>query len=165
MGKIWECRRAFPRAAALWPCAAAVAIVVLLSSCSMGRKVRSAFGGQLPIDVTIAETANDNSPIAVDLLLIYDDKLVDKLVEMPASEWFSKRQQFIADHPKVVLQSWEWVPGQDIESFKVRYGSGARNVVLFADYRTEGPHRRVIGSPKPFRIVLGERDLTVEVAE
>ena len=165
MGKISGCWRETPAAVALSRCAGVLAVLLFLVSCSAGRKVRSAFGGQLPIDVTIAESANDNSPIAVDLLVVYDDKLVDKLVEMPAAEWFTKRQQFIADHPKVVLQSWEWVPGQEIEPFKVRYGSGARNVVLFADYRTEGPHRRVIGSPKPFRIVLGERDITVEVAQ
>jgi type VI secretion system protein len=165
MGKNLGCRRKSPGAVALSQCFGVLAVVVFLASCSTGRKVRSAFGGQLPIDVTVADAANDNSPIAVDILVVYDARLVDKLVEMPASEWFSKKQQFIADHPRVVLQSWEWVPGQRIEPFKVRYGSGARNVVLFADYRTEGPHRKVIGAPKPIRIVLGERDVTVEVAQ
>jgi hypothetical protein len=57
------------------------------------------------------------------------------------------------------------VPGQSVEPVKVAYRSGARNVVLFADYHTEGEHRAVVGPPKPFRIILGERDLSIEVAQ
>jgi len=127
--------------------------------------VRTAFGGQLPVEVTIDAAANENSPVAVDLLLVYDDKLVDALVAMPAAEWFSKKEQYVADHPKVIVQGWEWVPGQAVEPFKVPYRPGARNVVLFADYQSEGAHRAVVGRPKPFRIVLGERDLSIEVTQ
>lgn len=142
-----------------------VAIVTLLLSCSVGRKVRSAFGGKLPIEVTIAGEANDNSPVAVDLLLVYDDKLVDKLTEMPAADWFKNKEQYVADHPAIVVKSWEWTPGQTIDPIQVEYRAGARNVVLFADYQTEGPHREVVGRPKPFKLILGARDLSVEVPE
>lgn len=144
---------------------ALLAVLLLLVSCSAGRKVRSAFGGTLPIEVTVVPEANDDSPIAVDLLLVYDGRLVDELLKMPAAEWFAKKEQYVADHPAVVVQSWEWVPGQSVDPFKVQYRSGARNVVLFADYHNEGDHRAVVGAPKPFRIVLGERDLTVEVPQ
>lgn len=140
-------------------------VLLVLCSCSAGRKVRQAFGGTLPIEVEVADTANDNSPIAVDLLLLYDDKLVEGLLKMPASEWFQKKQQYIADHPAVVVESWEWVPGQIVDPFKLSYKSGAVNVVLFADYQNEGVHRAVVGRPKPFRIVLGERDLSIEVPQ
>jgi type VI secretion system protein len=142
-----------------------IVIVLVFVSCSAGRKIRSAFGGQLPVEVTIDAAANDNSPVAVDLLVVYDDKLVDGLLAMPAADWFRKKQQYVADHPAVVVQGWEWVPGQSVEPFKVAYRSGARNVVLFADYDTEGEHRAVVGPPKPFRIILGERDLSIEVAQ
>jgi type VI secretion system protein len=145
--------------------ACVVAIVVLLAACSVGRKVRSAFGGKLPIEVTIADDANDNSPVAVDLLLVYDDKLVDKLREMPAADWFKNKEQYVADHPSVIVKSWEWAPGQAIEPIHVEYRAGARNVLLFADYQTEGPHREVVGPPKPFKIILGPRDLSVEVPQ
>lgn len=129
----------------------------------MGKKVRSAFGGSLPIEVTVLDTANENTPIAVDLIILYDDKLVADLLGKPASEWFAKKQQYIADHPAVVVQGWEWVPGQIVEPFKIDYKSGARNVVLYADYHTEGDHRAVVGPPKPFKLILGERDLSVVV--
>jgi type VI secretion system protein len=140
-------------------------VVLLLCACSTGRKVRQAFGGSLPIEVEIARLANDEAPIAVDLLFLYDDKLVADLLKMPASEWFQKREQYQKDHPAVIVQSWEWVPGQDVKLEPIKYRAGAKNVVLFADYHTEGEHRAVVGPPKPFTIILGERDLSVKVAE
>lgn len=142
-----------------------ISLLSLLVGCSAGRKVRSAFGGQLPVQVTIDPAVNDNSPVAVDLLLVYDDKLLDGLLAMPAAEWFTKKEQYVADHPAVVVQGWEWVPGQTVEPFKIEYRAGARSVVLFADYQSEGAHRAVVGRPKPFRIVLGESDLSIEVAQ
>jgi len=137
--------------------------VLVLCACGTSKKVRQAFGGTLPIEVEVADSANDNSPVAVDLIVLYDDKLVEGLLKMPASEWFQKKQQYMADHPAVAVQGWEWVPGQIIDPFKIPYRSGAKNIVLFADYHSEGEHRAVVGTPKPFRIVLGERDLSIKV--
>jgi type VI secretion system protein len=142
-----------------------VALLLLVVACSTGRKIRSAFGGQLPVEVTIDVAANEGSPVAVDLLVVYDEKLVEGLLAMPAAEWFSKKQQYVADHPAVTVQGWEWVPGQSVEPFKIPYRAGARSVVLFADYISEGEHRAVVGRPKPFRIILGERDLSIEVPQ
>ena len=143
----------------------AAVIVLLCVCCGTVKKVRAAFGGQLPIEVTIDAAANDNSPVAVDVLLVYDDKLIEGLLAMPAAEWFRKKDQYVADHPRVVVQGWEWVPGQQVDALKISYGPGAKNVVLFADYSTEGEHRAVVGRPKPFRVILGQRDLSIEVAQ
>jgi len=143
----------------------AFSCLFLLLSCSVGKKVRRAFGGSLPIEVTVHDDINDQSPVAVDLLIVYDDKIVDDLLKIPAADWFVKKKQFIADHPSVIVQGWEWVPGQVVDPFKIEYRPGARNVVLYADYHSEGDHRAVVGSPKPFRLVLGERDLSVEVIQ
>lgn len=157
------CRRASRPAVSLFVFCSLLA-VSLLVSCSATRKVRSAFGGALPIEVAIVPAANEDTPIAVDLVVVYDAKLVDELLKMPAAEWFRKKEQYAADHPAVAVTSWEWVPGQSVEPFKVSYRSGARSVVIFADYQTEGEHREVVGAPKPFRLILGERDLSVEVS-
>ena len=133
----------------------------------MGGKVRSAFGGQLPIAVKIAPKANDDTPIAVDLVIVYDQKLVDALLKMPATEWFQGKQQYIADHSPhdIIVVGWEWVPGQSVDDFKVPYRAGARNLIVFADYHTEGKHRAAVTPPQPLRLLLGERDLSVEVTQ
>jgi type VI secretion system protein len=146
--------------------ALSVAAVAVLSFCGVTGKVRSAFGGHVPIEVTIDPRANEDSPVAVDLVVVYDAKLVDSLLKMPASEWFSKKRQYLADHGSdVEVQGWEWVPGQTIDPFKVTYRSGADHLVLFADYHTEGDHRAAVRPPRPFRLRLGERDFSVEVIQ
>jgi type VI secretion system protein len=143
--------------------AAAVAMMVV-SGCSTGKRVRSMFGGLLPVQVQVAPDVNEDSPVAVDLLVIYDQKLADSLLKLPSTEWFSKRAQYVKDYPKeLALQSWEWVPGQSVDPVTIAYHLGARKVILFADYRTDGEHRAAVEPQQPFRLVLGANDLTVEV--
>lgn len=144
---------------------AGIAGVATLTSCAMKQKVRSAFGGQLPMHVIVAPQANEDSPVAVDVVVVYDRKLLDDLLKLPASEWFAAKKQFIADHGrKIDVQGWEWVPGQKVESISLDYRPGAKEVVVFADYHTEGAHRVVVQPQQPFRLLLEERDLVLEKA-
>jgi len=129
----------------------------------MTQKVRSAFGGELPFDVTVAQDANEDSPIAVDLVFVYDKKLLDTLLKTPSSEWFAKRDQFVKDYGNaLVVEKREWVPGQTFKDLKVAYRPGARRVVVFADYVTDGEHRVTRDPQEPFLLVLGTRDISLE---
>lgn len=140
-----------------------LALVCLASACSLPGKVRSAFGGELPIQISVAPHANENTPIAVDLLVVYNQKLLDELLKLPATDWFAKREQFQKDHPDdLLVEKWEWIPGQEVPTQSVSYRPGAKKVVLFADYVTEGEHRATVDPQKPFRLVLGDRDFQVE---
>lgn len=140
-----------------------IAALALSAGCGVTQKARSMFGGQLPFDVIVAADANEDSPVAVDLLFVYDKKLLDALLNIPASEWFARREQFVKDYGNaLVVEKWEWVPGQQIERINVAYRPGAQRVVLFADYVTEGDHRATADPQEPFRLVLGARDFSVE---
>ena len=124
------------------------------------------FGGQLPFDVEIASDANEDSPVAVDLIFVYDKKLLDTLLKTPANEWFAKREQFIKDYGNALaVEKWEWVPGQQIERISVAYRPGARRVVLFADYHSGGEHRAVMPPQQASKVLLGETDLKVEALQ
>ena len=144
--------------------AAVFAVIVLATgACSMTHKVRSAFGGMLPVQVTVAPDANEDSPVAVDLVVLYDKKLLDELLKMPASQWFTGKAQFLADHGRQVgVQGWEWVPGQKVAPLSIDYKAGAKQVVLFADYHSVGEHRAVVQPQQPFRLILAEREMTLE---
>ena len=138
-------------------------ILILTAGCGVTQKARSMFGGQLPFEVVIASDANEDSPVAVDLVFVYDKKLLDTLLKTPATEWFAKREQFIKDYGNaLVVEKWEWVPGQQIDRINVAYRPGARRVVLFADYVTVGDHRATADPQEPFRLVLGARDFSLE---
>jgi type VI secretion system protein len=155
------------------PCRASVFAVAfvtaaLLSACSVTKKVRSAFGGDLPMQVTVAQQANENSPVAVDVVVVYDRKLVDELLKMPASQWFAPKvkQQFLADHArKVEVRGWEWVPGQKVDRIPLEYRAGAQQVIIFADYHTDGAHRLVVPPQQPFHLLLAEREIKLEPPE
>ena len=121
------------------------------------------FGGQIPIQVTVSPQANEESPVAVDLVVVYDEKLLGKLLEMPAATWFIQRPQILRDYADALtLEGREWVPGQEVSPLVIPYRAGARRVLVFADYGTEGDHRAAVDPQQPFRLILGERDLAVE---
>jgi type VI secretion system protein len=143
-------------------------VMVTMASCSVTGKVRSAFGGALPIEVKVDPNVNEDNPVAVDVVVVYNDKLVDALLKKPASEWFDerKKKQFLADHPgELLVEHREWVPGQTVDPFKIAYQSGAHRVIVFAHYQTEGEHRQALQAPQSFRLLLGERDFQVEVTQ
>ena len=140
-----------------------IPIVLLAASCGLPNRVRSMFGGQLPIQVSIAADANENSPLAVELVVVYEKKLVDKLLEKKARDWFANREQFLRDYADDVDSwKWEWIPGQEVQPLEVTYGVGAKRVILFADYLTPGEHRANIDPQQPFRLVLGQSELELE---
>ena len=65
--------------------------------------------------VQTAPLTNQNNPVAVDVLFVYDRDLLNTLLQMSASDWFAKREQLERDYPQrsgFAVWSWEWVPGQ-----------------------------------------------------
>jgi type VI secretion system protein len=141
-----------------------VLLVLSGSGCSAAGKVRSAFGGKLPINVTVVPGANDDSAIAVDFVVVYSDKLLDDILKVSAAEWFQvKKARFLADHPgELEVDSREWVPGQPVDPLTIAYRSGAKKVVVFADYHSGGEHRAVMPPQQASHVLLGENDLKVE---
>ncbi len=55
---------------------------------------------KLNVRVHIAPTANRNNPVAVDLVLVSNNKLLKELMKMSAKEWFERRHQIQLDYPK-----------------------------------------------------------------
>lgn len=140
-----------------------IPLLLLVSACGLPNRVRSMFGGQLPIQVSIAPDANEDSPLAVELIVVYENKIVDKLMEKKARDWFAGREQFLRDYADDVDSwKWEWIPGQEVRPIELTYGVGAKRVILFADYLTPGEHRATIDPQRPFRLILGQSELELE---
>lgn len=144
-----------------------LAVLVLacsLSGCGMVKATKSLFGGNYPLEVWISEDLNQNSPIAVEIVIVYDKATLDKLIEMSARDWFSKRDQLAKDlADKVDLWPWEWVPRNDLETpldypleLNLPYRIGAKGGVVFADYYSPGQHRLVVDPHKPLRLRFDE---------
>jgi hypothetical protein len=121
---------------------------------------------ELVMKVQISPVANDDNPIAVDLVLVKDKKLLKELMNMSAKDWFKRRHQYNLNYPKetgLSAGSWEWVPGQiaviDPIPLKSKFAGG----LIFANYFARGAHRAVIDPRKPIVVTLGKEDITVEI--
>lgn len=119
---------------------------------------------KLTVKVNISPQANNNNPVALDLVLVKNGKLFKELMKISAAEWFEKRKQYRLDYPKEIglnAGSWEWVPGQVVKidpiTFKDKFAGG----LVFANYFGPGAHRAVIDPTKPCVITLGPQDIVV----
>src|ERR1044071_4483147 len=101
----------------------AMVLVLLFTACpKVPKAVRSKGPGasgnsSLDVKFHISPAANNNNPVAVDLVLVKDKKLLGELMKMSASDWFEKRHQVELDYPKETeldAGRWEWVPGQQV---------------------------------------------------
>jgi len=149
--------------------ASAVAMVLLFTACpkvKIPKKIPGTSGeSKLDVKVHVSPAANNNNPVAVDLVLVNDKKLLQELMKLSASEWFEKRNQFALDYPKetgLAAGQWEWVPGQQVKIDKVIVKSDVVGGVVFANYFNAGTHRAPIDPRKPIRITLGDEDLCVQ---
>ncbi len=140
-------------------------LIVTLFSCGIGVRTRSLLGGRLHVTVNIAENANQNSPIALDLLFVYDEELLEKLLKMSAKEWFEKREQIRRDYPEgegLDYWGWEWVPGQKIPVQEMPLKAESEAAMIFANYLSPGSHRARVDPFKDMRIRLSEKEFLVE---
>jgi type VI secretion system protein len=121
---------------------------------------------KLEVKVHVSPTANKNNPVAVDLVLVRDKKLLRELMKMSSREWFERRHQIQLDYPKetdLAAGTWEWVPGQAVEVEQIAVRREIVGGVIFANYFTQGPHRIILDERKNILNKLGDDDITFEV--
>jgi type VI secretion system protein len=116
------------------------------------------------LQVHIAKDANKNNPVAFDLVLVTDKKLLKELMKMSASEWFEKRDQVQLDYPKeteLSTRRWEWVPGQLVKLDPIPVKLEIVGGIIFANYFTPGAHRAQIDPRKGLEVNFGVEDFIV----
>ncbi|MDP9121334.1 MAG: hypothetical protein M3O15_08190 [Acidobacteriota bacterium] len=145
---------------------AAGALSGLLACSSLSPRLL--FGGELEVTPRIDAVANQNSAVALSLLIVYDQKLLDQLLGLKARDWFAMRDQIKQEHPAgkgFDIWEWEWVPGQQVQPATLSFATGARAGVIFASYLSDGPHRVRIDPHQNIVIHLAEKDFSVELAQ
>lgn len=143
--------------------------MMLLTACpkvKVPKKIPGTSGeSKLDLKVHVSPKANNNNPVAVDLVLVSNKKLLQELMKMSASEWFEKRHQVELDYPKETQLGagrWEWVPGQQVKVDRVTVKFEVVGGVIFANYFNAGAHRAPIDPRKGILVTLGEDSLCVQ---
>jgi hypothetical protein len=145
--------------------AGGICALLALAALGCGTGSRSLFGGDASVRLDADPAINQDSPVALELVVVYDKDLLEKLAAMTARDWFKGRDQIHKDHPgddDFVSMSWEMVPGQSLPAQSLSFGGGARGGVVFADYFSEGPHRVRVDPHQNLRIHLQADDFVVE---
>ncbi|HEX4955273.1 MAG TPA: type VI secretion protein [Thermoanaerobaculia bacterium] len=142
----------------------AMALVLLsTTACGLVSATQRMFGSTLPLEVVVSPRANLGNPVAVSLLVVYDRKVLERLIALPAASWFKERDQWRRDFPEAFdVWGWEWVPGQVVRGEELEVRAGARAVLIFADYYTPGSHRASVDPKRGWRLRLEERAFAVE---
>lgn len=139
----------------------ALLVVALLAGCggASDKPIQSRL-----IEFAVAQGANQDSPIAVDIVYVYDPQLVAQLTQMTARDWFQKRDQIRQAFPTGYdLTSYEVVPGQKgpIETVPPK-SSQAIAAFIFANYASDGTHRARVDGLERFFIALGDKDFVIQ---
>jgi type VI secretion system protein len=130
------------------------------------RSARSIIGGGIDVKVEIADNANQNSPLAVDLVVVYEEKLMEQLMGMTADDWFAKRNQIRRDYLDGAgfdSWGWEWIPGQKVPVQRLPLKPAAIGGVIFVKFNTPGAHRSRINPFDDVTILLREDDFAVNI--
>lgn len=136
--------------------------IVLLSAtiaAAGGCRVRT-----ICVRTQISPAANQNHPVAVDILLVRNKDLIKKLLATPASDWFENRAQFGRDYPDakdLIVIHREWVPGQVVPCSTIPLSPMPRATIVFANYFSKGDHRAHLKNGQSAAIHLTDEDLEI----
>ncbi|SHN16253.1 type VI secretion system protein [Duganella sacchari] len=125
-----------------------LAATLLLSGCStmrslVGMDPKPVSPDWKSLSLRAAADANNNSAVAVDLVLIKDASMVDSLMNMPASKWYATRADLQRTFPEgLTVYPFELVPSQTLRLDDRKWnGQKAWAAVVFAGYGNPGEHR------------------------
>lgn len=121
-------------------CLGALALGCSLPMAIVKAPIAAVHSGTPPrLVVTVAPDANQNSPLAVDLVLVRDSNLLKTLAKVQVSDWFRDRGTWEMDNPKhLQVMSWEWAPGQRVAPIPLDLPGGLKGGLLFVSYPTPG---------------------------
>lgn len=119
---------------------------------------------RLRVAVEAEPGANTDSPIALAVLVVYDEEVMRELARLKADDWFEQAEQRLRDNPDFEdfdLLQWEVMPGQVIPEVEMQLQKRPSEGLVFADYYAEGDHRIRFNTSKRIVIVLGPNDFDV----
>lgn len=112
------------------------------------------------VTIVAAADANQNSPVALDLVFVQEATLLEVLRAMPAAKWFATRDDTQRSFPDGLrVLSLEVVPAQTVRlTDPAQLHQPALAVFAFAAYPPPGEHReRLLPAAGGYLLQLGAR--------
>lgn len=141
-----------------------IALTVFLALTPAGCNSLSPGVKTTAVEIFVAPGANNDSALQVDVVAVYDQTLLTRLLAMPAATWFSTKSQILLDYPDG-FRAWNWqlVPGTQIVSTDVSPDSAkSYDILVFAGYGVPGDHRARLGRLDHVRLSMGATGFTAQ---
>lgn len=112
------------------------------------------------VQFTLEKNMNNNAPVKVHVLVVYDDGLLKQLKKMPAVDYFKQSEGIKKDYAgKLDVFVAEIVPGQKNDPLKIEpTNTNGLEALVFARYATPGAHRASVGTDRIVQVDLQEKD-------
>ncbi len=98
---------------------------------------------RLKVKFIVDQKINDNNPVSVDIVVLYDMEMKDELARLTAMEWFQQRDARVRSDPtgqKFQLWRWELTPGLELRDVDEPLRGLPAQGYVFADYSSKGRH-------------------------
>jgi type VI secretion system protein len=150
-----------------------LACLVTIPGCSVTGALKSAKdflnppGDHLAWDhlsFLVDESANNNSPLSVELVLVTEPELIPIVAGLSAEQWFSQRKGLLQTSPSgLIVQGGELVPGKSLRISRTSLPQDrALAVFLFMNFLSTADHRLTL-NPKASAVIvqIGPTDSTL----
>ena len=124
-----------------------VAIVLGLGGCGGGNKKESIVKPKPPLKIrtvsfSMGFSANNNWPVAVELIRVRDADIAQSLLDIKPKDWFAEeRDNFRNANPNAYFDSWEVVPGTNFGPIKAKVRGRVAGVLLCDTEKSNAPLR------------------------
>ncbi|WGL60337.1 hypothetical protein QEJ31_01805 [Pigmentibacter sp. JX0631] len=114
---------------------------------------------KMHLEANIDLNANNNSAIPIDIIFIYEEKILDEFKKMPASTWFLKKDQYTNDYAVnnlIQVVSYEIVPGQHFAVSDFKPDKTPLITILYANYLNTNDNRIILSDYSNIRLKMKE---------
>jgi len=116
------------------------------------------------ITIEANDDANNGSPVAVDLVLVYDASLIPQIESQSAKAWFKGKAALTSNAgDSFSVMSWTVPPGDDVPETPIDARPGALAAFVFANYASKGDHRLRIDGSGTLTVTLEASDPSYDV--
>lgn len=138
-------------------------MILSLQGCSLFDPAPDSLVYLNEVNLSLDGDANQKSATSIDLLIVYNQALMQVLLGLDAKTYFVKAKQIKQDYPDLAdIHHWELTPGQVIREYPIKLRSEEpKGAFMFADYYTPGQHRVRLGSSKVIHVVFKANDFCV----
>ncbi len=115
------------------------------------------------LSIMSSKDVNGGYPVALDLVVITDQKVFDALSVLRAAEWFAGKTDYVRQHQKALqVMSWEVVPKQEMMNISMpAFDSSTVGILVFADYLGDRTYRAIVKGQKNATVLLKRDDFEV----